>query len=186
MHKSSSIFYRAVFTGGLLVIVLAQVLWQHFNGGIISHHFLHRADMPAISNAWGIVVLPTLGWILTGFMERRSIATGNDSEIRSSLSLSVIAGFFGALLWGAALALSFSFGANHLSEILFKAIIALAILLPIYRSEYVLGFVIAMSFTFGAVLPLIIASPFVLISALLHLALYPLALRLFSRLRARG
>jgi len=41
-------------------------------------------------------------------------------------------------------------------------------------------------FTFGAVLPLIIASPFVLISALLHLALYPLALRLFSRLRARG
>jgi len=185
MQKSRSIFYRAAFTGSLLVIVLTQVLWQHFNGGIMSHHFLHRADMPAISNAWGLVVLPTLSWILTGFIEQRTIATGNGSEVRSRLLLPVIAGFFGALLWGAALALAFSFGFDDLSEVLFKAILALAVLLPIYRSEYVLGFVIAMSFTFGAVLPLIIATPFVLISALLHLALYPLALRLWARRRAR-
>ena len=38
----------------------AHLAWEHFNGGVASHHFLNRADLPAISNAWGLLLLPTL------------------------------------------------------------------------------------------------------------------------------
>ena len=59
----------------------------------------------------------------------------------------------------------------------------LAVLLRVYRAECLLGFVIGMTFTFGAVLPALIGSIVSGVSAVVHLVLRPLLAGLWNRLR---
>ena len=150
--------YRAVFAALMLALVLAQLLWQQLQGGIVSHHFLHRADLLAISNAKGVLVLTAMSWILSGFIEQRTRAAG-------VLTCPVKFGFAIALSLGTALALAFTLAYQGVSSAVFLGILMLAVLLPVYRAKCLLGFAIAMSFIFGAVLPLIIAAPIALASA---------------------
>ena len=81
--------------------------------------------------------------------------------------MNVVAGFAGALLFGVLLAAFFTNGLGHISSYMFRGLLLLALFLPIYRAEYVLGFVLGMTFTFGAVLPTAVASLVALISAVL-------------------
>ena len=46
--------------------------WQALHGGVPAHHVLHRADMPAISNWWGALVIPALTWFLLGRTKPRA------------------------------------------------------------------------------------------------------------------
>ncbi len=56
-----------------------------------------------------------------------------------------------------------------------------AILLPVYRGEYQLGFVIGMTVTFGPVIPVLFGAVFAGISALVHLILLPKLRFLFKK-----
>jgi hypothetical protein len=38
--------FRLILTGVVMVAELAHLTWEHFNGGVSSHHILHRSDMP--------------------------------------------------------------------------------------------------------------------------------------------
>jgi len=60
-------------------------------------------------------------------------------------------------LYGAALATSFELGASTTTSDLFFGLVVLAAALPIYRVECILGFVVGMTFTFGAVLSALVA-----------------------------
>jgi len=60
------------------------------------------------------------------------------------------------LLLGAALSLAFTLKLQALTEIIFFGLMLLALLLPAHRPESLLGFVLGMSWTFGAVLPLLV------------------------------
>jgi len=151
---------------------LAHLAWEHSHGGVISHHILHRADMPAISNWWGALLLPALAWFLAGRIQRR---IG-----QSTLPMSVVAGFVGSLLFGILLAVAFTNHFQSLASYLFLGLILLAVLLPVYRAECVLGFVLGMTFTFGAVLPTVVGSIIGALSAAIHLFLRPLLLRLWK------
>ena len=121
------------------------------HGGIQSHHLLNRADWPAISNLFGLLVLPALGW-------RLGFRLGNPGKAAKHRHQTVVGlGFFAALIYGASLATAFAFDAAELSSMLFLALPLLALLLPLQRAEFALGFTAGMSLVFGAVLPCLIA-----------------------------
>lgn len=158
----------------LLVFVaeLAHLAWEYFHGGIVSHHFLNRADMPAVSNLWGALLLPALSWVLSG-IALRPLAERAPSGARLAI------GFFGPLLFAAALAASFVAGKQDISSLLLQAMLLLALVFRVYRAECVLGFILGMTVTFGAVLPAVIGSGIAALSAAVHLLLYPCVLRVW-------
>jgi hypothetical protein len=173
---------RLGITALVLAAVLAHLAWEHFDGGIARHHLLARSDLPAVSNAWGALLLPALTWFLVGRTQRRLALQPPGS--RSGVGAA--AGFAAALAYGLLLSWSYTHGLEALSSALFLGAFALAVLLRIYRAECVLGFVLAMSYTFGGVLPILIATVIASVSALVHLGGRPLLARLWRRMRGGG
>lgn len=151
---------RLILTALALVFALAHLGWEHTHGGVLAHHLLNRADLPAISNWWGLLLIPALAWHLVGRMQRRLAQRGASKR-------SVLAGFFASLAYGAGLALAFTMG-QEVVTYLFLGIFVIALFAPVYRAEFVLGFVLGMSFTFGAVLPTIIACVIAAFSRITH------------------
>lgn len=173
---------RAGITALVLVAELAHLAWEHLNGGIVSHNLLDRADLPAISNAWGIVLLPALAWFASGRIEKR-VARHFRGEGAASRPSSVITGFVGSLSLGILLSVAFSNSYETMASSLFLGMFAIAVLLRVYRAEYLLGFVLGMTFVFGAVLPTLIGSVIAAVSAVVHLGIRPLLMRLWNRFR---
>lgn len=190
MNEQQAKRIRIYLTVAVLLAEIGHLAWEHFHGGIASHHFLNRADMPAVSNGWGLLLLPAISWFLGGIALRRSIATaaavtinvpGGQAEA-AGLARGVFVGFFAGLLFGASLAATFSLGYHDVTSILFFGMLLLALVFRVYRAECVLGFVLGMTFTFGAILPALVASVTAVISAVAHRVLYPLARRVWMAL----
>jgi hypothetical protein len=180
--QSSQLRLRVYLTALVVVAEMAHLMWEHVHGGIQNHHFLNRADMPASSNAWGLLLLPMLSWLLSGFaLKRARVDAATGKSLR--LPVSLIVGFFAALVFGALLAASFTLGYHYVSSAMFQGLLVLALVFPLYRGECVLGFILGLTFIFGAVLPTIIASVVATLSALAHLVVYPLVVRLWTWLR---
>lgn len=178
MLNPSATRHRMRFTVIVFVAAIAHLAVEHFGGGIRSHRFLESATFPAMHNAWGAILLPALAWLLSASIAKRAVQTSTSSSRLFGLPRSIVSGFIAALLYGVALSVSFATGFSILTAILFFAIFAFAVLLPVYRSECVLGFIFGMTFTFGPFIPTFFSGVFALLSAGLHLALYPFALRL--------
>lgn len=175
---------RLVGTGLALLAELIHLAWEHSHGGIIRHHILNRANLPAISNGWGILLLPALTWYLLGRINKRGASPVGDRP--DALPRSVMVGFAGALLFGILLSGGFAFRQTTLTEYLFQGLLLLALILPVYRAECVLGFVLGMTFVFGVMLPTAIASLIAALSLLLHRGVYPLLLRLWVGMKHKG
>ena len=142
-----------------LVFALAFVAFEYFNGGVKTHHFLARADLPGFSNWLTLLVLPVLG---VAFAARASIEKTSHANGATSQQLAV--GAVSSLLYGGALAASFLLGLGQLSLVLFLGLFLLAIVLPIYRAEFIFGFVAGMTIAFGSVIPLAFALFFATVS----------------------
>jgi hypothetical protein len=193
MNKKSLPHLRLYGTALAFLAELAHLAWEHFHGGIISHHILNRADLPSISNAWGLLLLPALTWFLIGrVLIRNTMQNTPPSATQTStqtatqtagLPNSVIIGFKIALLFGVVLSSCFANRYKTITEYLFLSILLLALILPVYRAECVLGFVIGMSFVFGVILPTGIATIIASISMLLHLIIYPVFVRIWVRFK---
>ncbi|MES3033810.1 MAG: hypothetical protein V4813_07415 [Gemmatimonadota bacterium] len=124
--------------------------------------------MPRISNWWGAVVLPVLTYTLGGrVLQRLERASRDGADIRQA-SRGAVSAFTAALLYGAAIALSVAIKRSEMSWFLFRSLPLVALLWPVYRAEYMLGFVLALTYLFGAVLPTVIASVVAVISWVLH------------------
>ncbi len=177
MSEQRFLRWRIYLTAVVMLAGLAHITWEYFNGGVQSHHFLNRSDMPAISNWWGLLLLPTLTWLLTGRIQKRM---ASKNETTAKFSASIFAGFVGSLLFGILLSISFVNNYETVAEFLFLGMFLLALLLPIYRAECLLGFVLGMTFTFGVVLPTIIGSVIAAVSATLHLLVYPFLVRFWT------
>jgi len=154
---------RAGLTSAIAIAVVASLLWQRSHGGVPSHSFLARADMPSISNWWGALSLPALTWLALGNIGTR-LAAGRVTG-RAALG-----GALGAFLFGAVLAVAFELGVEEVPRAQVTSIPLLALFVPLYRAEFVLGFVLALSYTFGGVLPLVIATVLATVGATIHLA----------------
>lgn len=158
---------RRAGTGAVALFVWALLAWEYTHGGIVVHHVLARDDLPALSNAWGGVVLPGLAWILLGRIQRR-LVTNRAASGGADGRLGMIAGFVGAAVYGVVMSYCYVQGSADITSFLARALLPLALVLPIYRSEYVLGFVLAMAYTFGGILPVAFASLVALIAFVIH------------------
>lgn len=145
---------RLTFAVIALLAVGAQLLRELQQGGIVSHHLLARADLPAVSNAWGLLVLPMLAAWAAGRWPGRHLPW--------------LLGFALPLLLGLALSAAFTMKLPAVTEALFLLALLLALLLPAHRAETLLGFVFGMGWAFGAVLPLTVGGVIALLSWLVR------------------
>ncbi|MCU0755941.1 MAG: hypothetical protein MUE46_12585 [Xanthomonadales bacterium] len=142
-----------------LAFAVAHLGFETLNGGVQSHHLLNRPDLPAISNWLGLVILPLLGLIFGLRLAREARAAG-----AAGIPAPILFGLCGAILYGGMLATAFELNASSITNAAFFGLFLCAALLPIYRAEYLLGFVVGITLTFGAVLPLAIGAVFAVIS----------------------
>lgn len=133
--------------GFALLAVVVHLGWEATHGGVRAHHLLARSDLPSVSNWWGLLVLPLLGGVSAVSVEGR--LQRNEVTI-ASRSVALI----GSILVGVTLSAFYAAGYEQVTSRLFLGVVATGVLLPIYRPEYLFGFVLGMMFVFGPVIPL--------------------------------
>jgi hypothetical protein len=180
-HQLSRV--RLHFTALVTLAVWVLLAWGYVHGGVPSPHLLHRADMPAVSNWWGALLLPAMAWFLSGLTLRRVIIHSSANGVAPRLPTGVIYGFCGSLLSGVLLSVAFVNGHDAVASYMFLGALVIALVLPIYRAEYVLGFVLGMTFSFGAVLPAFVGSAIAAVSAVFHLLVRPTLARVVTLLK---
>lgn len=161
MDRTAFTRFRIGATLAVTAVIGTLLVWQHFNGGVPSHSFMARDDMPSISNGWGALTLPLLTWFALGNVGTR-LAAGRVTERAATL------GALGGLLFGAVLATAFELKYNDIPGAQVQLVPVFALFVPIYRAECILGFVLALAYTFGGVLPLIIATVLAVIGAVMY------------------
>lgn len=167
MLYKTSLYITAIVT----IAIWTLLAWNYYHGGVPSHHILAKKDLPSISNWWGGLLLPLLTWWLLYRIQKRVV--GNKNAYTDSQQTKVIYGFVGALLYGILLSASFILDIKYIPNYMLLGVFLLALFFPIYRSEYLLGFVIGMTYTFGAVLPTMIGTILASIAAVLYLLIRP-------------
>lgn len=165
---------------GAFGFISSVLMREYKTGGIKAHHLLNQKDMPALSNLWGLLLLPLLGWMAGYFLRKRIFAREAGSDQKKTL-IGAALSFAGALSAGYTLSWLFLHNKTDLLEWVPLLFLGIALLLPVYRGEYVLGFVIGMTVTFGPVIPVLFGAVFAGISALVQLILLPKLGPLFKR-----
>jgi len=158
MHENS-LKPRFYFTLVVIATVILHLSMEMMSGGIKTHYPLQRADLPPLSNWWGLVILPTIAWFTYSFMEK-------DSSVDGVLGLKkiVIYRLLCALIFGATLSAAFELGLGDMPLYLLLCSMFAGIFYPIYRFECILGFVLGMMVTFGPVIPTVTGSIVAIIS----------------------
>ena len=80
----------------------------------------------------------------------------------------VAIGLAAGLAFGIGMSITFFSGYQSITSYLFFALLPLALFLPVYRPECLLGFILGMSTAFGAVLPTLFGSIIALATFLIH------------------
>ena len=169
---------------GLVIIatvsvgIWALLIWEYYHGGVPSHSFMARKDMPSISNWWGGLLLPLLTYFSLNRLQKRLNLTRENSVPSAKQLQSVLLLFLAGLMYGGSMAYCFITNKEDINAILFQGLFGLGLIFPLYRAEFFLGFVIGMTYTFGAILPAFIASVFVGISFIAHKFIYPFVLKI--------
>jgi len=180
MNENYLFRIRLYITGLVTLSIWMLLVWQHFHDGVPSHYILNRADMPAFSNWWGGLLLPSLTWFLLLRIHKRIVRHNDEKSGSKKHLISIIIGFVGALLFGVMISVAFMNGHEDTTSYMVLTLFPLALLLPIFRAEYLLGFVLGMTYTFGAVLPTGFGLLLVFIFAVLYYFIRPLILRIYS------
>ncbi len=177
--KQHFFLFKIGFTALITVLLSSLLLWQYFRGGIPSHHFLADKTMPLISNAWGAVVIPITTWFL---LFRVGKGLFKQSEAIPFPKHTLI-GFLSALVFGIALGVAVVYRFELFLGNVPLIIFGLAFLFPTYKAEYFLGFVLGLTYFIGGVLPVLVGSVFLLISAAIYLLIRPLILKLVKMIK---
>ena len=175
---------RIAFTAVALAFEIAHLCLEYLSGGVLSHHLLANPDLPAISNWWGLIVIPALAWFLVGRIQNRIDTQNAYQSGAPRIPVAIMVAFTASLAYGAALSLAFV-GKYEAISYIFFGVFAVALLIPVYRADYILGFVLGMTFTFGAVLPVIIATVIACFSRIVHLV-FSQVVRLIRKTPARS
>jgi len=152
LNEKLSLKSRILFTGIVTLLIWVNLIWDYLHEGVPSHHILHREDLPEISSWWGGIAVPLLTWFL---LDRITKRVDNDTTTDTNKLNKIIFGFLGALLFGIILSFLFIIGSNIPGYMMIGAILA-SFLIPLYKAEFLLGFIIGMTYTFGGILPIAI------------------------------
>lgn len=153
MSNAITYFPKRLITGIITVAILSLLIWQYFHGGVPAHHILDKKNLPAISNWWGALLLPVLTWFLLGRIEKRLQKQGATAPLTQKQNLRIAALFLLGLIMGLGIAISFLYDYKPILDNVLYFILVISVAVPIFYSEYMLGFVLGMTYTFGAVLP---------------------------------
>ena len=155
---------RIAITALVAIAQAAHLAWEAAHGGIVSHHVLGDPSLPSLWNGWGLVVLPALAWIASLRLFRLS-DRGWRPQPGALLRLA------GAMAGGIALSVAFTAGRSDLAGYVLLALAVSAVAMRGYRVEYLLGFVLGMTWTFGALIPTIIGGAIAVASAVVWFGL---------------
>ncbi|WP_350288126.1 hypothetical protein [uncultured Croceitalea sp.] len=167
---------RLLITTIVTLLIWGHIAWDYFHGGIPTHYLFHDASMPGIPNWLGGIVLPFFTYFLLYRMHKR-IDSPNSKENVQQVVLSFLAS---ALI---AISISICF-MNEIDVIdyIMGALFILAFFKPLYKAEYLLGWVLGSSFTFGAIIPIGFGS----LICLLFFLFYKVGSGLGSLLKAKN
>ena len=180
MHNKLTLKHRIIFTAVVTILMVLHLLWDFFHDGVPNHHILHRQDLPSISNWWGAIILPLITWFLLYRIQTR---IGKSVGLQSKNSLiSIGYRILGALVFGLIISFSFSIGSELPSYMMIAAIL-IAFFIPLYLSEFLLGYILGTAFTFGVIIPLAGGSILALISLFIYKVLRAGILYLISKMR---
>ena len=154
---------KFIITTILTILIISIVGWDYYHGGVPSHHLLQRNDLPAISNWWGVILLPILSWILLTKAEKRLKPKYEDQWHMKLIPL-LLQGIFVALV------IVIAFNAKYVAflEKIPLLFLLISLFIPIFYAEFILGFIIGMTYTFGVFLPTV----FILIFGFLGFLIY--------------
>lgn len=159
---------RLIISVIICISTFGWLFWTYFHGGIPSHHILDQKDLPAISNLWSGIFLPVLAWILLGKIKNRmEKQTIIDIQYKSKMTR-ILGRFIIGLFFGASLSVSFINNYKPFLDNVLYLLLILSFIVPIFFSEFILGFVLGMTYTFGAIFP----TAFILIIAAIGFVLY--------------
>jgi hypothetical protein len=140
---------RILITTIVALLVWGHITWDYFHGGIPTHYLLHDDNLPGIPNWLGGIILPFFTWFL---LHRISIRVNN--KIRETENLKRIGyRFASGVLVAIAIAVCFMNGIE-VTDYIMGSLFVLAFFFPLYKSEYLLGWVLGATFSFGAILPM--------------------------------
>jgi ABC-type polysaccharide/polyol phosphate export permease len=160
MNERSFYKGRIYFTLFITLAIWSLLVFYLYRGGVPGHHILANDDLPEISNWWGGLLLPLVAWFLSYLTQKRIFSHHDGTRDSSKQIRNALFGFLGSLIYGILVATSFAFENTDITGNMMLALLPMALFIPIYRAECILGFVIGMTFTFGAVLPTGIACLF--------------------------
>lgn len=145
---------RILYTLIVFFGTLIHILWDYLHGGVPVHHLLQRADLPGISNWWGLVTLPLLCWVVLVRINRRY---KSETIIRSmQQKRGIYTRFAAGLLFGCILSYFFVIG-SVVPGYMMAALFVIAFIIPLYLGEYFIGFALGTAFVLGGVLPVMVA-----------------------------
>ena len=148
----------------ITLFVITHLLWQHANGGVVSHHILYSTALPEISNWWSMVVLPALTWFVSVNLKSRVVFSRLDKSKTINNVRAVKLAFLVMLLLSALQSIGFVIhGVDVPLTCTFMLLVA-GLILPIYRAECVLAYVVGSVLVFGAVMPFLIITVIALVS----------------------
>jgi len=153
LSTPNTYFPKRLITGIITAAILSLLVWQQFHGGVPEHHLLQKKELPAISNWWGALLLPVLTWILLGRIEKRLQKKGATTPLSGKYQIRIIGLSLLGLALGLSIAISFTFDYKPYMDNVLYVLLVLSVLVPIFYAEFMLGFVLGMSYTFGVVLP---------------------------------
>lgn len=161
MITKLSLRYRFAVAFISLVLVSIHIIWDHFHGGVPTHYLLHDKDLPGFTNWWSLVTIPLMTWLLLYFTNQRLKRVGGEKNV------TIWGRFIAGLLFGVILSVSFMAGNETLPAGMMLGAIALSFIVPLFRADYFLGFLIGMEYVFGGVLPIIVI---LILLSVFHLA----------------
>ena len=156
---------KIYFTLAISIAIWALLVYDFLHNGVPSHHILNKKDLPEISNWWGGILLPILSYLVFSRIENRD---NLKKETLSKLPKQVSIGFVVALIMSILISTFFTYDHADIPFYLLVSILVSSIFYPIYKAECLLGFVIGMTFTFGAVLPTGIGSILAIIGFMIY------------------
>jgi hypothetical protein len=168
MNERSFYKGRIYFSLFITIAIWSLLVFYVYHGGVPGHHILANENLPEISNWWGGLLLPLLAWFLSYRTQKRIFYKSDGYPDPSNQQQFALYGFVGSLIYGILVATSFAFENTDITGNMMLALLPMALFIPIYRAEYILGFVIGMTFTFGAVLPTGIASLFAAVGFVIY------------------
>ena len=169
---------KPILTLLVTLLIIGLLVWEHFHGGVPKHHILQRKELPEISNWWGGLLLPVLTWFLLGRVQKRidkQLLIGPEPK---HYRFQIISYFITGLCLAILLVIAFINNYTPFLENVPYIFLLLSLFIPIYFSEFILGFILGMSYTFGVILP----TAFVLILTILGFLIYKFIRPIFVKI----